>query len=455
MESELYDTVIVGGGLAGLAAAYSLRGRRILVLEKGDRPGGRVYSVARPPFWLNFGAHMFGGPGTRIGDLVQELNLETRPINGALFGLAFGGKRMLSGRPEAYPFRLPLCLTGRLDFARMGLKLRRGSNQVVRAMEPRAGESSQATRARMASFSNNQTLSSFIGKLHPDVSSILTAITERTGGDPSEMAAGYALRSFANVWSNHSPGRNLVGGSALLPSAIAEKLGQRIRYGTTVSGITQSPSGVTIDANDASGRLRFQAKNCIVATPAFVAAEIINTLPADTRAALKSIRYGAFLTAAVLTDEKQSMPWERHYAISTPGRSFSTLFNQATTLRNGLARMRGGSLMLFRGARGAVELMQLRDAEITDRFRDDLISEFPEASDCIREIIIQRWEAGAPYSWPGRGRLQGALTKPLGNVTLAGDYLEFPNMEVAIQTGFEAADAVTRHQLAEKVSERG
>ena len=48
---EKIDAVIVGGGLAGLAAAYRLcaSGRQVILLERGDAPGsknvtgGRIY----------------------------------------------------------------------------------------------------------------------------------------------------------------------------------------------------------------------------------------------------------------------------------------------------------------------------------------------------------------------------------------------------------------------------
>jgi oxygen-dependent protoporphyrinogen oxidase len=43
-EETLYDTVIVGAGIAGLTAAYMLRDKNILLIEKEDRFGGRVWS---------------------------------------------------------------------------------------------------------------------------------------------------------------------------------------------------------------------------------------------------------------------------------------------------------------------------------------------------------------------------------------------------------------------------
>jgi hypothetical protein len=42
----------------------------------------------------------------------------------------------------------------------------------------------------------------------------------------------------------------------------------------------------------------------------------------------------------------------------------------------------------------------------------------------------------------GRARIQPALTRPLGRVFLAGDYLLFAEMEAAATTGLETAQAV-------------
>ena len=55
------------------------------------------------------------------------------------------------------------------------------------------------------------------------------------------------------------------------------------------------------------------------------------------------------------------------------------------------------------------------------------------------EAEVQRWPTGAPYCFPGRGKLQSTLTRPRGRVFLAGDYLGTLYTETAIQTGFTAA----------------
>ena len=57
-------------------------------------------------------------------------------------------------------------------------------------------------------------------------------------------------------------------------------------------------------------------------------------------------------------------------------------------------------------------------------------------------MLVQRWERGLPYAAVGRGRLQAALTRPLGRIHLAGDYLGTWYTETAAQTAEAAARAV-------------
>lgn len=86
------DVVVVGAGIAGLAAAWTLRDRDVLVLEAEERVGGRMKSEPRGDYWLSVGAHMFPGPGSVIAGLVKEMGLETLPFSGSLLGMAYRGK---------------------------------------------------------------------------------------------------------------------------------------------------------------------------------------------------------------------------------------------------------------------------------------------------------------------------------------------------------------------------
>src|SRR3954467_12753059 len=100
------DVVVIGGGIAGLAAEWRLRHRDVLLLEAGDRLGGRMRSDVRGDYWLNYGAHLFPAPGSLVDRMAGECGLETVPVTGGMMGLAVGSKIPASGRVETYPFRL-------------------------------------------------------------------------------------------------------------------------------------------------------------------------------------------------------------------------------------------------------------------------------------------------------------------------------------------------------------
>lgn len=62
-----YDTIVVGSGLGGLAAAVELglAGRKVLVIEKHNVPGGCATSFVRGRFEFETALHLLSGIGTR------------------------------------------------------------------------------------------------------------------------------------------------------------------------------------------------------------------------------------------------------------------------------------------------------------------------------------------------------------------------------------------------------
>ena len=428
------DLIVVGGGLAGLTAAYRQRHRDVLLLEASDRIGGRLLSRDHDGLALNLGAHMFSGEGTPVGDLLGELGLTRQPISGRLIGITMNGGRVLTGGPELWPFLLPLSPLARLSFIQMGLRLRMGATGMARLMRRKCDGVNRAALG----FEDHRSLNRYMGRLHPQVRLILSALTERSGGDLDTMSAGHAMRSFTNVWSDEAPGANLESGSSALPQALVAAINgsgvARIFTGAPVVSVAQSADHVVVTLK---GGGQVKARHCILATPASITRQITADLPNETAKALEQIAYGPFLSIAVSTRETGRMPWHGIYAIATPGAKFSVTFNQATGLEESVRAGRG-SLMLFCGGPRAGNLATLDDRALKDLAHQYLRDAFPAAVFAIEAVEIARWPFGAPVARPGRAVLQGALERPLGLLALAGDYMESPNMNSAINAADRA-----------------
>lgn len=442
----MVDVVVVGGGLAGLAAAWHLRDFDVVVLEAEDRVGGRIRSETRDGVWLNFGAHVFAAPGTESGRLIDAVGVDAAPVPGRLAAVALGGRIVASGAVETYPFRLPLALRSRAALIRAGVRLRVAVRRYAAIAAERPSEDAAARQARILAYLDDRSFSDFIGPLPADVDAIFRATLNRSSGEPEELAAGYGVGYFHLVWDRGSGlSRNILGGSARLIEALAQG---PILTAARVTAVRTDGQSVEVVYHDGGGNeQRVQARAAVVATPAPVTRAIVHGLPADTEAALAAVRYGPYVVGAFLTAETEAMPWDDLYALATPGLSFGMLFNTANVLRRpGARRLAGGSLMVYAAAGTARALDALDDAEVGERFLSDLDSLFPEARSVVSEVAIQRWPQGLPFAAVGRAGLQGPLTRPLGRVHLAGDYLGTWYTETAAQTAARAAGAI-RAQL--------
>src|SRR5947209_6769557 len=92
--AETYDAVVIGSGMGGLSAAALLAkaGKRVLVVERHDRPGGYAHSFKRGKYHFDSAAHAtsaaesteFGHPGL-LDQLLRLLGVRERcnflPLN--------------------------------------------------------------------------------------------------------------------------------------------------------------------------------------------------------------------------------------------------------------------------------------------------------------------------------------------------------------------------------------
>ena len=444
-DAEHAEIVVVGGGMAGLSAAWELRDRDVVVLEAEGRAGGRLLSLPRDPYWLNFGGHVLAGPESATGRLLSATGVDAAPVPGVLTALAMNGRVLSGGRVETYPFRLPLTRTERVALVRAGARVRLAVVEYGRMARRRPGETEAARRARILAYRDDRTFADFLGDVPAEVDAIFRPTIQRSSGEPEQVSAGYGIGYFQLVWDREGGlTRNVLGGSARLPEAIAGALGPRVRTACPVEQVAQDDAGVTVRYT-ADGRSRsIAARFAVVAVPAFAAGRVIAGLPDDTAAALAGIAYGPYVVGAFLTREPGPMPYDHIYALATPKRSFNMLFNTANVTRTGAARAPGGTLMVYSAAGLAGALAGCDDDEVARTYTRDVEELFPALAGHVEEVQVRRWPHGLPHPRPGRHLLQPALERSLGNVFLAGDYLGTTYVDTAVTTGTAAAHAIRR-----------
>lgn len=130
-ENKVWDVIIIGGGMAGLAASVYLAraGKSVLLLEKAPALGGRASTTKKAGAMLNLGPHALyvNGPGAKV---LRELGVQPQgaKLNMTSAAAVFGSRQGEGGQIAfAHQLMIGTLLTWseKMEFLRFFTSLRK------------------------------------------------------------------------------------------------------------------------------------------------------------------------------------------------------------------------------------------------------------------------------------------------------------------------------------------
>ena len=350
------QVIIAGGGVAGLAAARSLRLAGVhdfALLELEDTPGGNSRAGAVNGVACPLGAHYLPVPGDHapeVQDLLEELGLRQR-----VAGRWQYDERHLCHSPQERLYFEREWQEGLLPVQGVG----EATLEQYRRFSQAVGAASRAARFTMPQFAaldaktglalahqalDAMTFEAWLQQQGLDDAHLRWYLDyccrDDYGAGIARVSAWAGLHYFASRHGFHAPGEAVAEdregvltwpeGNGWLTQQLATPLkaqGQ-LQTGTSVLRIAETRRGVEVDAfNHHSGNVeRWQAPRCVVALPVFVAARVVQNPPAFLAQAAQRLQWAPWAVTnihlnAPLADRPGAAPaWDNViYGDSNPG----------------------------------------------------------------------------------------------------------------------------------------
>lgn len=425
--SETRDVILVGAGVAGLAAAHelALRGYQTLTLEAEPEPGGRVRTARRAEARIELGAHVVTKAYSRTLELIDELGLrgDLVPVENSLRAAVRRDSRW-----HQVDYGSPLSV---LRFGAIGARdklslLRAGAPAMRHARRLRYGDITTAASlddAMVADRVSPAALGYYIGPLYEAF----------FGYRPEEVS--YAVMALA-MQSRGGRLLTLAGGMGMLSAKLAERV--EVATGVRVEALRAEGDGVSLTARRADGsELALRAKGAIIATPATETVRLWAEAPPVVGEFLGMVRYSRADRVYLRTSERY-LPSGRDLHME--------LIPQAERDGHSLAliefmhqRADSGGL-IYAEAAPSSGADRLSDEALADALQDEVERLHPDLREQITHRQVVRTDPMVPIFPVGHSRRLAAFReREAGPIELAGDYMSAPWIEGAIVSGETAA----------------
>jgi monoamine oxidase len=444
--------VIIGGGIAGLVAAFELRrqGHDPLVLEAQHRVGGRVKTIRdfAPGLYAEAGAMRI----PRVHDLTlaycELFGLPLRPfVMGNPNTLVYiDGKRMTVAAADADPSQLPFDLSDK-EKGKTWTELWNEATAEFREQYEQGGHDSledllkQYDQYSIREFLTMRGFSEGALELY----GVMSFRESNMNAAVVEQLREIVGRAFEDM-------QEIAGGMDQLPVAFYEQLKPFVRFGAEVTSIEQSPDSVTVHYKSTSGRFSVRGDYAICAIPFSVLRdiEILGTpFSRDKQKAIRELNYNA--STKILFQTRHRF-WEHEDGIIGGTTvtdlgirrivypSFSSTDEERGTL---LASYTWGQDALRWGAMGP-ETMVEQALEDVAAIHPSVTTEFEVGA--VQDWYGDPWARGAfaLFEPEQQTRLQASIVQPEGRIHFAGEHTSLYHawIQGALESGIRAAKEI-------------
>ena len=435
--------LVVGGGLAGLAAALELRraGHAVTVLEATLRPGGRVHTL-REPFsdglFAEAGAGRIPSTHALTHAWVKRFGLRLKPYRPRAPEVAWvGGVRQIKKPGQDVDLsRAALDLSA--EDRRLGLDGLYARYVGPWAREVGAGPAEKWPPPALAPL-GDQTMADFLrghGASAGAIQLLLSGFEDDSALDFLRDAGSHDVPALFHI----------AGGNDLLPRAMARSLAKELIYGAAVERLEQDERGVRAVFSRAGQRQTVAADRliCTVPFPVLRGVEFSPAVSAGKRRALDELSYGAVTRVFLQTRDRF---WEEEgvsgfATLDQPLEVWCPTHDQPGTR---------GILLGYLYEALARQVAALPPPARAGWFLDQLAPVYPRLRD--------RFEGGTSFVWDEQPYQRGAyavysrgqfaslwphVATPEGRIHFAGEHTsQWPGwMQGALDSGLRAAREV-------------
>jgi monoamine oxidase len=452
------DVVVVGAGLAGLAAARHLvaLGHEVIVLEASDRVGGRTKAADVAGTHVDLGGTFVGPTQDRIIALADEVGLDRFPTydSGSNVISWRGGRRNYRGTIP------PIGPIGLLDIGRVQFEIDRLGKTIDLAHPEK---SPQAARW------DSHSLTSWLRSIHalPSSHQLMSIVSGTTwGSEPAEISFLQVLRYIAMAGGiarmldtrGGAQEEHFVQGSWQVSARVASALGTRVHLSEPVTSIQWGDATAVV----ATAAGSYAAKRVIVAVPPALRSRIAFSpaLPSTHTAAGQRWPQGILSKAYAVYET----PFWRDDGLS--GQALADTGPVTITFDASPHDAHVGVLLGFIGGDHARTWDSLPDQERRIRALSSFAEFFGDRALSPLDYVDQRWAAeewtgGGPTAAPAVGTVASTasrLAETVGPISWAGTetadrWTGF--MDGAVRSGERAAREVSRSLTRAPAAEAG